>query len=742
MHPRRALRKAVILLCMLIAATTSEAQEAMDSTSVARLAAVGRVWGVVKYFHPAFLDRAVQWDSVTVEAIERIRRAQSTAEYGAAVSTMLEALRDPSTRVIPKEAPASASPAHWSWGERWEVTGIDSTLVVSVPNLDDFNVAIKTLTDATADVQRASRIVFDLRGNEASEIGNAQFIFHDISDYLPIASVAAPSQRRRMYSGFVPQQGTTSGGYWSGTYEQAGDVFTVANPNRSKRVVFLVYPRSDIPPIAFALRGSGQGAIVVDGSTSHLAAGAVTYPVDLGEGLQAIVRVSEMEGNATADTAVAHGNGDAALRLALVVAHQPVVARPVAVARSAYVPVPDLPFASPTYPRTAVRILAAYRWWNAIHYFYPYKHLIGEDWGRVLPHSIPLLAAARDSLEYAKAVAEMVTHIHDSHGGVNGSRAFLDFLIGELPTAVQLQYIAGEPVVIFVANDSATKASGIAVGDVLLEVDGESAANIRGRRAPLRANSTPQALDYSIEARLLWGADSLARVKIRDRQARVRGIVLPRRAAYASSIRYPRSGPAMKLLPGNIGYADLSLLSVAMVDSMFEMFRNTRGIIFDDRGYPQGTAWAIAPRLTDKATVGAASFQRPVVMSPDSTEGTTYKFVQYTPTTSKWRYHGRTVLLVDERTVSQAEHTGLFLEAANRTTIIGSPTMGANGDVTFVVLPGGLAVSFSGHDVRHADGRQLQRIGLQPDILIRPTLAGVRAGRDEVLERALEFLKK
>jgi C-terminal processing protease CtpA/Prc len=62
--------------------------------------------------------------------------------------------------------------------------------------------------------------------------------------------------------------------------------------------------------------------------------------------------------------------------------------------------------------------------------------------------------------------------------------------------------------------------------------------------------------------------------------------------------------------------------------------------------------------------------------------------------------------------------------------------------VTNLSLPGGLYVSFSGHDVRHADGRQLQRTGLVPDIEVRPTLAGLRAGRDEVLERALSFLRE
>ena len=73
-------------------------------------------------------------------------------------------------------------------------------------------------------------------------------------------------------------------------------------------------------------------------------------------------------------------------------------------------------------------------------------------------------------------------------------------------------------------------------------------------------------------------------------------------------------------------------------------------------------------------------------------------------------------MLIDERAISQAEHTGLFFKAANNTTFVGSSTIGANGDVTTFLLPGGLRVSFTGHDVRWPDGRQLQRIGLVPDV--------------------------
>jgi len=79
-------------------------------------------------------------------------------------------------------------------------------------------------------------------------------------------------------------------------------------------------------------------------------------------------------------------------------------------------------------------------------------------------------------------------------------------------------------------------------------------------------------------------------------------------------------------------------------------------------------------------------------------------------------------------------------ESATDVTFIGSPTNGANGDVTNLVLPGDIYVGFSGHDVRHADGRQLQRVGIQRHVKAEPTPKGISAGRDEVLEAALKYL--
>jgi len=738
------LRRPTVCAALLLAVAPAVIGAQNDSLRIERLVALGRVYGVVKYFHPVFLERDVGWDASVVTAVNRVNAASNTAAYADAITDLLATLGDPATRVRRKSAPSPMLSSTSAPSRKWAVAEGDSALVITIPDPNEYVAVGQLLNGATADIRHASSVVFDLRGRESDELGTLGFVFASgVNQLLPTVSVVTPAETRRAHSGFPPQLGGSSGGYWSGSIEQQGELIQITAPNRVRRIVFVVNPWSDIPPVAFALRANGQGAIVVEGTTAELAAGGSTYTIDLGEGLDAVVRIGQLTGGATADTVVPRdASGDAAMRTALAWTKRPVSPSTIESGRATYVPAAENPYAAMHYPSMAYRVLAAYRWWNTIHYFYPYRDLIGESWSANLPRSIRLLQAARDSVEYGLAVAEMVTYIHDSHGGVARNGALREYL-GRSGPAVQIQYVERQPVVIDVANDSATKASGIEVGDVILSVDGEAVAARRARIAKFVAYSTPQALDAALATRLLNGAEgSQARLLVRDRREQTREIVIPRRASFASMLQYPRGGPILRMLRDNVGYADLSRLTPAMVDSMFDMFKNAKAIILDDRGYPQGTAWSIAPRLTDKKKVLAARFQRPLLTSPDTSEHTTYAFVQYLPETSKWRYHGRTVVLVDERTISQAEHTVLFLEAANKTTVVGSPTMGANGDVTNVALPGGMYAFFTGHDVRHSDGRQLQRVGIQPDVVVRPTIAGIRARRDEVLEKALEILKR
>ncbi|MEP6496276.1 MAG: PDZ domain-containing protein [bacterium] len=409
---------------------------------------------------------------------------------------------------------------------------------------------------------------------------------------------------------------------------------------------------------------------------------------------------------------------------------------------SGAVPVPQLPTAAEwrtLYPSAGYRILGAARLWSTIRLFYPYKSLIGENWDEQFRMALPAIEGARDGVEYAKAVAAFAAHIHDTHVTV-GSAALRQF-IGGIPIGASARLIENQLVVTRIADSSAERA-GLRVGDVVLSVDGEPVEARMTRFTPYFAASTPAAMRYRLESVLLNGTTPTpAQLVVRGATAGDRTLAVPRSPGFMQLLANDRRGSIIRILPGNVGYIDFDRLPLTMVDSAFRVLADTKAIVLDDRGYPQGTAWAIAPRLNIHATgVTGAKFKRLVVSSPDTTRTTLFEFDQPIPLSTVPKYTGKTVLLIDERTISQAEHSGLFFEAANGTTFIGSQTMGANGDITNVYLPGSISVTFTGHNVRHANDRQLQRVGLVPQVPVTPTIAGVRAGRDEVLEAAVKYV--
>jgi C-terminal processing protease CtpA/Prc len=720
--------------------------ERLDTLGLARLVALGRLWGAVKYFHPALLSRPINWDSAVVAAVPRVIAARSTEEYAAALNAMLSALDDPSTHVSPS-AVEGARPEGSGLETRWQS---DSVLLISIPNLDD---TVSYRIRAIAPLLRAAhQIIFDLRGSPPRTPGIASDVFSPIDSLLGGPSPVSLTVQRRTYVNFP----TTAvvGGYGTEVTETLRTLR--AGANRFSRLVFVVHPWTDIPWQAWALQQSGRAVVVLDGTCGNAprVQGACemigredTYRMSVGEGLEAQVTIAALVNRAHGvfmpDSVLSSVHDhDAPVRAALSLLHDHRRAGASVTPVFDLGALPENGYREMRYPPLPYRILAAYRWWNAIHYFYPYKHLIGSDWSAALAPSIRDLASASDSTEYQLAVRRMVARIQDSHGIVRD-------LVRGVPLAgaqpgILIRYIEGQPVVVYVAPPSAS--SGIAVGDVVLTIDGESPSALAAGLAMSIASSTPQSLNEIIAHYLLRGlVGSTAALRAQGPDHRVRTVTLARQYESFASLNtgylQQTRGSILRKLPGNVGYADLARLTVAMVDSMFDMFRDTNAIIFDNRGYPHETAWAIASRLTRRDNTPVAREQWPIAVSPDTLEGGIHTIIQTLPKSDKSRYPRRTVLLIDERAISQAEHLGLALEAANGTTFVGSPTTGANGEVKPVTIPGGMVAFFTGEDVRHADGRQLQRIGLQPDVAVKPTIAGIRAGRDEVLERALVFLR-
>ncbi|HYN19889.1 MAG TPA: S41 family peptidase, partial [Thermoanaerobaculia bacterium] len=675
----------------------------------------------------------------------------------AAVQGMLDALGDPMTKVLepPTTEPEKPAPEGLSLFRKLD----DGIFVIDLGRYPQSVDRFKLFTAVEAlrgELSGATAVVIDMRSEPGMGQFWAEIALHELEGALVPRPCQAPAQRYLMHSGYRPQIGGGSGGYWSGFVTQFADSFQPDSGRTGgpKRVVFLLDSGSEVSTLALALQATGDARFVVEGKLEERSR-VIHRRIDLGEGIMAAVRVSELVPfpgwrGLRADVEVPEGAGSAALDAAIAEARKEWPALDPGIPGGAGAPQPlpeavfrpDRNYSDMAEPSLEYRQLAVVRAWNVIHRFYPYLHLIG-DWDAVLPEFLARMEEAKTGRDYALMLMEMMTHVPDGHTGLWGRPEVLT-PFGDTGLPIQVRWVEGAPVAIQVSDE--VREAGIEVGDAILAVDGEPVDARIERFRRYATASTPAHLLNRIAGRFLLVGDagSTAVLKIEKLDGSTREVSLVRDPKKQPP-QPEKKGEVVRILPGNWGYVDLTRLTVPEVDALFEKVAGTRGLIMDMRGYPQGTAWSIAPYInTKKAKIGA-QFRRSQVSAFSGEEGESgFYFSQPLPDLPEGEslYTAPTVMLIDDRAISQSEHSGLFYEAASGTKFIGSPSAGANGDVTRFGVPGGIWIGFTGHDVRHADGRQLQRIGLIPDVEVAPTRAGLKAGRDEVLERAVQYLEE
>jgi len=207
-----------------------------------------------------------------------------------------------------------------------------------------------------------------------------------------------------------------------------------------------------------------------------------------------------------------------------------------------------------------------------------------------------------------------------------------------------------------------------------------------------------------------------------------------------------------KLLNGAIAYVALNTLDDAEVvssfDSAFESIQQAEALIIDVRRNSGGSSsigWQLLGRLTDKPFRGHVALVRryapyPRANGKDPWEVETSGGREQPPEGTKV-FTEPVVVLTSAFTYSAAEDFCVAFDAMNRGAIIGEPTGGSTGQPLYLRLPGGGSACVCTVECRHPDGEEYVGVGVQPDILVRPTVADVRAGRDPVLEAALDYLQ-
>jgi C-terminal processing protease CtpA/Prc len=766
----RALKRSLGVLCAAwLLSGVAAAAQAADATGVTvaappattplriqRLAGLARAWGQVRYAHPALVTTDVDWDRALIEAIPRVNAARDADAYRAAVADMLAVLGDPATRVVaaPRpttaRAPAGGGPAIVATGD---LVRADLGAISRALEADGSNQAVRAQADALVAALASARVmVLDARGTRGDE--QAYVIGAVLNDLLPrIASQAwrQGALRYRSYSGY-PSQTTMigSGGYSASLVTETPLQWPGTAATPMPALVFVTDAESVLPAeLLSGVLASGHAWLVSEGGSGAL--GATALPMTLPDGVEIRVRTTEIVGP---DGRV----GIVPDELATPATVEAAIDRVVAVARrgpraATGQPAPpallradrDRPYADTPFPPVELRLLGLFRFWNVMERFFPYRALIGPGWDDVLERYIPQFEANRDLADYQFTLRKLATEVHDSHAGIRSPMTESADRLGRWMPPALFDWIEGESVVEVVIEP----ASGLRVGDVVLRVDDAPTEARRAFIGQYLGASTPQAWQRDVHRNLLRGQkDSVVRLRLRgldgaERDVAVARTLHPDDPRVAALDQRARPQPVFGVLPDGIGYVDLARLTRGQAAAMFAAIAGTRATIFDMRGYPNGTAWVVAPRLGTKASPVGARFGRPLVTARGDGDlgATMLQFEQRLPPAAGAPYLGKVVMLIDETTQSQAEHTGLFFEAMTDVTFIGGPTAGANGDVTQMVLPGGYALSFSGHDVRHADGRQLQRLGLQPHVAVAPTIAGMARGEDEVLAAAQAWLR-
>jgi carboxyl-terminal processing protease len=361
----------------------------------------------------------------------------------------------------------------------------------------------------------------------------------------------------------------------------------------------------------------------------------------------------------------------------------------------------------------------------------------GVDWDLVRSTYEPQVAGARTSGAFHDLLNRMLRQLPASHLAVlapHEVQSRSQTPRGEAlsaPDGVVLR-IVEDNVVVYSVNDSTPAwRAGLRPGQRVIRVDSTtmpSPDSIRSNR--LRGLSRAR--------RLLAGpASSPAQVTIADERGLERTLSIPRTVPFKAQ--------------ANLGQAELR----------WERVRPRIGYLWFD-GWSFDLPAKLEPALRDLADTDALIIdlrQNRGGMNPGADRLLQFLFAEpglvaiETPRGGErreWRhegsggaaYRGRVAVLVDEGSGSMSELVAAALQEAGRAVVLGRTSYGGVLNATQERLPTGGIMQYPNQDMTTARGRRIEGRGVVPDTAVELRRADLLAGRDTVIEAAIEVLRQ
>jgi len=400
------------------------------------------------------------------------------------------------------------------------------------------------------------------------------------------------------------------------------------------------------------------------------------------------------------------------------------------------------PYSKMVYPDAGFRLLALYRYWNIIHYFFPYKYITDKNWDDMLNEYIPMFISAQSRLDYQLAAVQIIGDINDTHANLNYSDNEIQKFRGHYYAPFNVRFVEEKWVVITNNNtEIQTINDCLLIGDIITHIDGKTVESIIDSIRIFYPASNEAVRMRDISGSLLRSKNNVMNIRyISSGQEKQKELSLfPKDMIHRSVVNIrPNDKYHKQIMDGNIGYITLDIIDSKDISEIIEKFKNTKGIIIDIRCYPKTfVPYRLGSFFVSKST----PFVKLTKGNINNPGEFTFFRTEEVPTKGE-TYQGKLVILVNERTVSQAEFTAMAFKAGDNTTIVGSTTAGADGNVSSIYLPGGLYTKFTAIGVYYPNGTPTQRIGIVPDVWVEPTINGIIQRRDEVLEKAIEIIQQ
>jgi C-terminal processing protease CtpA/Prc len=695
------------------------------------IAAFARLYATVRWFHPADSAAGASWDSVAVDGMAVARSARTPEELRDGLLGVLSPVA-PSVQVWvegdpvpPPTVPAWDGPS-LAWQHLGWSFGGDQAIYASA-RLGRGHLRVTSQSEVTAtNGLGGDDAVVSLRGREVRVSARLRVESEGTgAGHLWVRVDGGPDDAVRSKVGWdTPALRDAAWGHHSVTTRVADDA------------TWLV----------FGARMTGEGTLWADDFKVEVRDGGGWRAVPIRDGdLQDPVTWWNFDGWGY-EAAVVEEQGDRVLRLAHTNTRPPALFASVPAPGEAYeaplgaglvarVPLtlpadPPGPAAPPYAPLDPerddpdVRVAAVIVAWGALRNFWPYGSDVAVDWDAALADAVAGAVASQDRDDLVDVLWGLLGRVPDGHG-------WADHVGSARACGLPLRWVrVGDALVV-----TSTATSAVQVGDEVVTVDGAPVADALAG-AERRVSGSAAFREAFAAERLAIGVCGAAMA------------LTVARGAGTVRVSVPHEGGAPPLFahPGvawtEDGYVlvDLNTVPWADLEPELDELARARGIVFDLREYPaHGVSGRFVAHLLRAPDVATGWMRVPEIVRPGDIEG--WQRHEWALTPREPHLGGDVVFLTSPLAISAAESLLLVAEANGVGVRVGQATAGTNGNATGARLPGGYVIQFTGMRVVDADGGAFHLRGLAPDVEVAPTLDGLRAGRDEVRDAALAWLR-